>query len=195
MIHFYSRPCGRGDPISGTISVHVPLFLLTPLREGRHAALAALSRNVQISTHAPAGGATRDGVFLIAGRRVQISTHAPAGGATFAILVPKGTRVTISTHAPAGGATSSLPSPASPRRISTHAPAGGATRVVVIRSQLAHISTHAPAGGATIFPRLAEAGVENISTHAPAGGATSEPNYHVGDILTFLLTPLREGRR
>ena len=33
--HFYSRPCGRGDPGSGTVSVHVPLFLLTPLREGR----------------------------------------------------------------------------------------------------------------------------------------------------------------
>ena len=28
----------------------------------------------------------------------------------------------------------------------------------------------------------------------PCGRGDSEPNYHIGDILTFLLTPLREGR-
>ena len=33
-------------------------FLLTPLREGRHAALAKAFLLDKISTHAPAGGAT-----------------------------------------------------------------------------------------------------------------------------------------
>ena len=124
--HFYSRPCGRGDP-----------------------AASRRPDNVLISTHAPAGGAT-----LVnhndAGRIDLISTHAPAGGATrfrpngngcrkLFLLTPlrEGRRprpsappacsvflltplregrlaggsfvqakYTISTHAPAGGATS-----------------------------------------------------------------------------------------
>ena len=56
------------------------IFLLTPLREGRHILQSAERDHDGISTHAPAGGATRprrrvaDDVF--------ISTHAPAGGAT-----------------------------------------------------------------------------------------------------------------
>ena len=78
--HFYSRPCGRGDvmvaqPVkpSTSISTHAPaggatpvlfqnqgnpLFLLTPLREGRLQALYRAFDSKIISTHAPAGGAT-----------------------------------------------------------------------------------------------------------------------------------------
>ena len=33
--YFYSRPCGRGDAKPFAIAMLVPLFLLTPLREGR----------------------------------------------------------------------------------------------------------------------------------------------------------------
>ena len=56
------------------------------------------------------------------------------------------------------------------------------------------ISTHAPAGGAT------EAAIKNrnigyISTHAPAGGATLRSGQCKPMQLRFLLTPLREGRR
>ena len=79
----------------------------------------------EISTHAPAGGATvfrsapllKRSPFLLTplreGRRkqdlhrvvrVRISTHAPAGGATFPRLTEAGVE-NISTHAPAGGAT------------------------------------------------------------------------------------------
>ena len=78
--YFYSRPCGRGDNCTAA-----------PVLHGR------------ISTHAPAGGATRGRMkrlrlfllFLLTplreGRRhhahdgrynLHISTHAPAGGAT-----------------------------------------------------------------------------------------------------------------
>ena len=78
------------------------------------------------------------------------------------------------------------------------------------------ISTHAPAGGATVTTKSAHSSLM-ISTHAPAGGATrtlglhgAPPEYFYsrpcgrGDALhrrstsysnTFLLTPLREGRR
>ena len=56
---FYSRPCGRGDgPCSGR-----------------------QSPGVFISTHAPAGGATRAAIEAAAADNI-ISTHAPAGGAT-----------------------------------------------------------------------------------------------------------------
>ena len=77
-------------------------FLLTPLREGRQIPGELIPPGTDISTHAPAGGATeRLRRFAIAG---IISTHAPAGGAT---KTGKRRRVNlpISTHAPAGGAT------------------------------------------------------------------------------------------
>ena len=35
-LHFYSRPCGRGDPYIYGEQLLVDVFLLTPLREGRH---------------------------------------------------------------------------------------------------------------------------------------------------------------
>ena len=34
-LHFYSRPCGRGDPSSNNSTAERSVFLLTPLREGR----------------------------------------------------------------------------------------------------------------------------------------------------------------
>ena len=56
-MHFYSRPCGRGD-FAASISL----------------------RSCIISTHAPAGGAT--GCKPYSFPNWKISTHAPAGGAT-----------------------------------------------------------------------------------------------------------------
>ena len=100
--YFYSRPCGRGDlsfPQAGGRKI---VFLLTPLREGRHSTLVEKKRNINfysrpcgrgdqerrvkafldacISTHAPAGGATKEDYKMVT--IYKISTHAPAGGAT-----------------------------------------------------------------------------------------------------------------
>ena len=77
---FYSRPCGRGD------CIYLPEYW----------------ERLKISTHAPAGGATK----CRSSRRSSafISTHAPAGGATAQASV-LGSMLIISTHAPAGGAT------------------------------------------------------------------------------------------
>ena len=55
------------------------------------------------------------------------------------------------------------------------------------------ISTHAPAGGAT-GSLGARCSSLIISTHAPAGGATKIVIVY-GRGKSFLLTPLREGRR
>ena len=79
---FYSRPCGRGDrrlpeimremqrflltplregrPDASVISARYAVpFILTPLREGRLHGLCDPAHVPSISTHAPAGGATR----------------------------------------------------------------------------------------------------------------------------------------
>ena len=78
--HFYSRPCGRGDPIDNVRVQFVDQFLLTPLREGRPGIPIEPVSEKYISTHAPAGGATIES--RAACRLIDISTHAPAGGAT-----------------------------------------------------------------------------------------------------------------
>ena len=102
-LHFYSRPCGRGD----------------------HSAFEIRPRRWPISTHAPAGGATQDG-FLAARRllpflltplregRLGIFPLAPSSvpflltplreGRLIPLRIPRD-RLCISTHAPAGGAT------------------------------------------------------------------------------------------
>ena len=87
--HFYSRPCGRGDNLHPRPIAHQRQFLLTPLREGRPAeSCEAPAYDVVISTHAPAGGATRGtvyranphGVFLLTplreGRRYRLHYRA-----------------------------------------------------------------------------------------------------------------------
>ena len=110
-----------------------PLFLLTPLREGRLQALYRAFDSKIISTHAPAGGATCTSPKQ--GQPTAISTHAPAGGATYTMIEYKYT-IKISTHAPAGGATMEIYHQLKIYEISTHAPAGGAT----LRLSLIHIS-------------------------------------------------------
>ena len=57
-LYFYSRPCGRGDLVFRHRLTTVVEFLLTPLREGRLFIGVRDIQPVNISTHAPAGGAT-----------------------------------------------------------------------------------------------------------------------------------------
>ena len=57
-VYFYSRPCGRGDENFATARSYFSLFLLTPLREGRLSLNRGFCYAENISTHAPAGGAT-----------------------------------------------------------------------------------------------------------------------------------------
>ena len=146
-----------------------PLFLLTPLREGRLQALYRAFDSKIISTHAPAGGATCTSPKQ--GQPTAISTHAPAGGATYTMIEYKYT-IKISTHAPAGGATDHVRQLVRAEAISTHAPAGGATRGCGCCCASCRNFYSRPCGrgdevmeGTTLTEPL-------ISTHAPAGGAT-----------------------
>ena len=121
---FYSRPCGRGDLRGRACRHDLKHFYSRPCGRGDATAKAALPK-MQISTHAPAGGATNRSVsgstlilgFLltplregrlpprnVADEQDHISTHAPAGGATRSLQGFQ-RKIRISTHAPAGGAT------------------------------------------------------------------------------------------
>ena len=77
-------------------------FQLTRPRGARHIPCPLLCRSRQVSTHAPAWGAT------YMDQSIEVSAN-------------------VSTHAPAWGATSRIFEGACPTHVSTHAPAWGAT--------------------------------------------------------------------
>ena len=169
--YFYSRPCGRGDRKALPKFLLFAVFLLTPLREGR------------------------PGAHGYRFTRQNISTHAPAGGATFSVKLPR-VILFISTHAPAGGATWSEQADRIRVRKFLLTPLREGRPAPAFQHDIdACISTHAPAGGATCGAAGEEAVDFRISTHAPAGGATCGLQPRSTFTMRFLLTPLREGRR
>ena len=122
--NFYSRPCGRGDNIRYKCGNSKEIFLLTPLREGRPMEARRAEKEGVFLLTPLREGRLREEEKVILCRR--ISTHAPAGGATKAAC-HRHVGAVISTHAPAGGATIRENLSREIWRISTHAPAGGAT--------------------------------------------------------------------
>ncbi len=147
--HFYSRPCGRGDvdPYNGTVRVD------------------------SISTHAPAGGATRNAAGMPAADR-HLAEDAIGGEARWRGPRERAAMTFLLTPLREGRLVGVL-SLREFCRISTHAPAGGATIVVWLNQFRTGISTHAPAGGATFVRHFLSSSSSSISTHAPAGGATA----------------------
>ena len=188
--YFYSRPCGRGDIGAAIIVAFREIFLLTPLREGRLGSILGQSLLHFISTHAPAGGATRDGSE--AARQRQYFYSRPCGRGDLA-------------HEPGGGDHPYFYSRPCGRGDSAHA-SDAANVVLFLLTPLREgrrlhmgqpgrhppISTHAPAGGATflysdsIFARI-------ISTHAPAGGATGQRRDAVVGKVDFYSRPCGRG--
>ena len=145
------------------------LFLLTPLREGQLPHDGIVSRASFISTHAPAGGATRSAGWRLC--PAPISTHAPAGGATSGRKIGSLHAIFLLTPLREGR----------PR-------AGKSVRC------MPYFYSRPCGRGDVIYARYSSAG-QNISTHAPAGGATLFRGRCAASRTGFLLTPLREGRR
>jgi len=77
---FQSTPPRRGRPIARGIINHAERFQSTPPRRGRHKLLNGCQHFFLVSIHAPAQGATEEGVCHPKG--IGVSIHAPAQGAT-----------------------------------------------------------------------------------------------------------------
>ena len=161
-------------------------------RVGRDRARLSARRGAQVSIHAPARGATLDGVRRVFG--VHVSIHAPARGATkhgyksrscwkFQFTRPRGAR-RLSITSFSGASLFQFTRPRGARHVE------GSTRL------LGGVSIHAPAWGATDVassgmdrpqfqftrPRGARRGRRSasmrrlpVSIHAPAWGATRLP--------------------
>ena len=123
--NFYSRPCGRGDAArSRWLSSTSKDFYSRPCGRGDPALRIPRDR-LCISTHAPAGGATRS--RPPAGRGGNYFYSRPCGRGDLIVTESNASKLIISTHAPAGGATRNGCAMLLVGAISTHAPAGGAT--------------------------------------------------------------------
>ena len=191
-MYFYSRPCGRGDDFGVCLSFGSDVFLLTPLREGRPNAAAAAEAWRSISTHAPAGGATR--TLGLHGAPPEYFYSRPCGrGDSKAVL-------TIAVISPflltplREGRLQECHERDEAGHISTHAPAGGATGVEQLRTERILISTHAPAGGATGGLGGLVNGAINFYSR-PCGRGDFVGWNAAAPVTSFLLTPLREGRQ
>ena len=84
--YFYSRPCGRGDRGASTLGNRPVSFLLTPLREGRlRRRCRRLCAGLYFYSRPCGRGDCRWGTT---GKlKAIISTHAPAGGATKKLFI------------------------------------------------------------------------------------------------------------
>ena len=101
--HFYSRPCGRGDGAVRSGRRGPRNFYSRPCGRGDSRGLHRPGHRKGISTHAPAGGATRSQIITSA-----ISSHfysRPCGRGDAKHVLSVTYPDVISTHAPAGGAT------------------------------------------------------------------------------------------
>ena len=125
-MYFYSRPCGRGDAPSIVIQSTGPHFYSRPCGRGDERRRDGEDDLWEISTHAPAGGATgaeyqgktgeelflltplREGrllCFLIASTVVSLFLLTPLREGRQKLATVSMYSFAISTHAPAGGAT------------------------------------------------------------------------------------------
>ena len=168
------------------------LFLLTPLREGRHKTWFARSFSGTYFYSRPCGRGDRSG---IPGPQVHSHFYSrpcgrgddhepaphnapayfysrPCGRGDFLRLPTRLLCMRISTHAPAGGATWIIIMPVGVISISTHAPAGGATSPRTSKNSTAMYFYSRPCGRGDRRGRRRIPAPAKISTHAPAGGAT-----------------------
>ena len=211
-LHFYSRPCGRGDCTIPALIKMYGLFLLTPLREGRHVAIEMIA-GMGIFLLTP----LREGRLLALAQMVSleaISTHAPAGGAT---LMAELTEVSVRFLLTPLREGRPRRFPAARQRTHFYSRPCGRGDVTYIDDAkvMELISTHAPAGGATygfevtlfdedyyFYSRPCGRGDQKpevrtirryISTHAPAGGATRVCHHRCRQNDNFYSRPCGRG--
>ena len=213
-VYFYSRPCGRGDIPQLHPSTQHHAFLLTPLREGRPAALHVRVCPFVISTHAPAGGATP--VSHTEGEAIALFLLTPLREGRLELDVLALCLVDFYSR-PCGRGDFSQSPVGPPGVISTHAPAGGATKPYFLINLIFSLFLLTPlregrpaAGrdrkknGRDFYSRPCGRGDRGRSKSRRKGidfysrpcGRGDETIDALGQVKNeFLLTPLREGRR
>ena len=144
------------------------MFQLTRPRGARHGQRVRAEVRLEVSTHAPARGAT--GGLRLACTAGHVSTHAPARGATF-VEVDDAVEVLFQLTRPRGARLLLQMACAEVTVFQLTRPRGARRLRGVAADAAPYVSTHAPARGATGGFGVTESGVE-VSTHAPARGAT-----------------------
>ena len=169
-INFYSRPCGRGDAIRGSFR---------PQQD--------------ISTHAPAGGATRARWQTTA--RLQNFYSRPCGRGDARRTASRPSRRTISTHAPAGGATGRISTTKSKRNLFLLTPLReGRRRTSRCERHCTSRFLLTPLREGRRKLIRERTGKKKYFYSRPCGRGDCEGGRMQGNLGLFLLTPLREGR-
>jgi len=189
MSRFNPRPCARGDPMVSSFSTWLRRFNPRPCARGDGARQGA-HRQIQVSIHAPARGATAHLYHLFGSEAFQST---PLREGRHLKKAQKRQMKNVSIHAPARGATTSslismsyMKFQSTPLREGRHLVKNDVNNVIVV-------SIHAPARGATVFP-----------TPNPLPYTSFNPRPCArGDLIIMQLivmhqwfqsTPLREGR-
>ena len=169
--YFYSRPCGRGDSKASSTSLYHELFLLTPLREGRRPPMICAVWHSQFLLTPLREGRRRPGVLRQRGIHNFYSRPCGRGGSASSATLRPATAIFL------------LP----PLREGRPGSRPG--------KSFAHgISTHAPAGGATKGKTVSISNLQNFYSR-PCGRGDMIGRSCTKCRKSFLLTPLREGRR
>ena len=121
---FNSRSRGGSDRPRPPRGSTAPMFQFTLPRGERRAPFGGSLGVMVVSSHAPAGGATR--TKLTEGGQKAVSIHAPAGGATQDQRGPRQCQGSFNSRS-RGGSDGGLPRRSAMLGVSIHAPAGGAT--------------------------------------------------------------------
>ena len=209
-------PAGGATPACSAISTFAPSrFLLTPLREGRRSSSPA--RQAQIYFYSRPCGRGDAGSRQMTVIFQLISTHAPAGGATFAADTCALQLFPISTHAPAGGATASCAAGKGRGTDFYSRPCGRGDRPIRAITACPAYFYSRPCGRGDFLAASAEIMLPDFYSRPCGRGDRDTTRYRTGSInfysrpcgrgdrsshgspkqvlKTFLLTPLREGRR
>ncbi len=149
---FDPRPRGGSDGADLVQGVVADTFRSTPPRGERRRTVEDMWRELDVSIHAPAGGATT--CARAPSLKTAVSIHAPAGGATDIVRLTNDELMFRST--PPRGERPRRRKPMRPRRLFRSTPPRGERRLRrSARSISGPVSIHAPAGGATQAVRAA----------------------------------------
>mgnify|MGYP000993443091 CR=1 FL=1 len=190
---FYSRPCGRGDPYIYGEQLLVDVFLLTPLREGRHHELFRNRWKNQFLLTPLREGRQYDERF--GGDEDAYFYSRPCGRGDFRLARSTAIITPISTHAPAGGATQYV----------DHTSIGSIFLLTPLREGRRPRRRRFPSATPDFYSRPCGRGDAFLNLlyvdskfyfySRPCGRGDSERKVLMDGTSSFLLTPLREGRR